>query len=873
MELIAIGIKELIVDKLYWLNQIQPSDCSIVGNKALHLSQLLQNNYPVIPGFVVPARGFWELIEELGKLESLLADLPHSSLHVNVDNPRQLQLVAQQIRQRINGATLPSVWVSKLQTAAQILPGSEIILQPSLWLALKQLPDQILSREKLTDNLPDIGFLDCHICLNSPQALTLGLKRVWGELFRAKSLFYWQRVGIGLHQINLAVTVQPIYNAIASGTMAADGELLQLQATWGLGFAIAKGEVLPDSYQINLKTGKIVASQLGNKTIAYHLSTKLASSDDITPQKIENIAQNIIQPYPLTEAEQKHQALPNKYRQELIDLSQRLTNQFSPYFSLEWTICQSPDSLDPQLYITQFNPHPKSRLKIVENPPEFLSLSSHVPSETQPSQVQTQNSNPAPNLIRGIAAATGKVTGIAQVIIGNPQSLDNVHPGRILVAKSISPHWLPWLKQAAGIVTEKGGMTSHGAILAREIGIPAVVSAPDVTQLFQSGELLLIDGNRGEIRKVERIVKEADEEKKVMSEEGKEVKNLPFSHLAQFPIATQLLVNISQPQSLKRIEGLPVDGVGLLRGELMILNAWENLDPKEWLRQGRKEELVTPIAQLMMEFAAGLMPRKVLYRCLDLSESPFTTISHDSLSGQKSSRGDIATRKTTELSEHSLPTTPEVLSHRGTRQYLSDPAIFDLELAALREVYRNGYSNVQLILPFVRTLEEFVFCRRRIKQTGIMDHPDFRLWIMAEVPSVLFLLPDYIKAGVQGISIGTNDLTQLLLAVNRDASRRGSHPVGLDSTLNGCHPVVMRAIEQLIAIARDAGIPCSICGEAPAQYPEMIDSLVRWGISSISVDVDRVENTYIAIARAEKRLLLEAARERIGRENREWRES
>ena len=157
-------------------------------------------------------------------------------------------------------------------------------------------------------------------------------------------------------------------------------------------------------------------------------------------------------------------------------------------------------------------------------------------------------------------------------------------------------------------------------------------------------------------------------------------------------------------------------------------------------------------------------------------------------------------------------------------------------------------------MPLVRSVEEFSVYQYWVKQAGLTQNPSFQLWMMAEVPSVVFMLPDYVKAGAQGISIGTNDLTQLLLAVDRDQ-------VLSNSSLNARHPAVLRAIQQLIAGARTAGIPCSICGQAPAQYPEIIDLLVEWGITSISVDVHDVESTYLAIARAEQGLLLEAARQ------------
>jgi pyruvate,water dikinase len=182
--------------------------------------------------------------------------------------------------------------------------------------------------------------------------------------------------------------------------------------------------------------------------------------------------------------------------------------------------------------------------------------------------------------------------------------------------------------------------------------------------------------------------------------------------------------------------------------------------------------------------------------------------------------------------------------------------VFELELKALATVQQAGYSNIHLILPFVRTVEEFAFCRRKVEQAGLTDVSQFQLWIMAEVPSVLFLLPEYVKAGVAGISIGTNDLTQLLLGVDRE---QGQFARVFDER----HPAVMRAIAQLIEMAKSAGIPCSICGQAPALYPEIIDKLVEWGITSISVEQEAVKRTYQAITRAEQRLILAAARREL----------
>ena len=796
-----------MVDNLYWLDQIQPSDRSFVGDRALNLNHLLQRGYPVLPGFVVPAIAFWEFIEVLGKSEPLLADLPHSSLYVNVDDPRQLQLVAQRIRQTITAAALPSVWRGLLLTAAEILPAPVIILQPSLSLPSKRSLMRRLQVENLMNQGQIVGLLESYSCLKEADALVSILKQVWAELFRARSLFYWQRVGIGLHQINFAVLVQPIYDAIASGTLYATSDEWQIQATWGLGLTIAKGEVLPDSYQIEANTGKVLTSELGSKTLAYRLGNELDQP---------------LLAYPLSEEEQNRYALDERYLQQLIELRQQLNTELSTPFAFDWSVCQIPGTEQPQLYITEFS----RQSSLLSQPP---------------------TPNPMPDRVRGIPAASGRITALAQVIGEDRPNLEIIPPGRILVAQSFAPDWLPWLRQAAGVVTEQGGMTSHAAIVARELGIPAVVSVTDVTELIQTDELLLVDGDRGEVQRLglsgvsdQSSVATIEGSENEIRDKGQFTMDNGQRTTDKFPIATQLLVNLSQVQSLARIGNLPVDGVGLLRSELMILDALEHLHPNEWLRQGRQRELVERFAQLIVQFAAAFMPRPVLYRSLDWREAELS--------------GDIQTFKSDSLS--SPQPAHSMLSQGGTHRYLHDPACFDLELAALGRVYASGNTNVQLMLPFVRTVEEFAFCRRRVEQAGLMDNPHFRLWIMAEVPSVLFLLPDYVKAGVQGISIGTNDLTQLLLATDRNYGE-------LSSTLDGRHPAVMRAIKQLIEMARAEGIPCSICGQAPALYPELIERLVEWGITSISVDVNDVERIYYAIARAEQRLLLEAARKKI----------
>jgi pyruvate,water dikinase len=832
------------VDKLYWLEQIKLLDRAEVGDKALYLSRIMQRGYPVLSGFVIPASVLREFLENLNSSEALIADLPNSSLHLDVGNWRQLQQVAERLRQEIISATVPSQLLSAISQATQKWETQCLIFRPSLTLPTGKQGVANIS-----------GLLESQVCHCEPEVIALALKRTWSQLFRARSLLYWQQAGIDLQQVNLAVLVQPIHNAIASGLVSTNSSHWEIQTSWGLGIAIAHGEVLPDVYYIQPETGVVQEQQLGYKPLAYCINNGSCGVDlQSTSISLPKLDDSGLQVYLLDEAQQQAYALSEEYLQQLISLTNRLVRELGANLTLEWTISQqTPSGI---LYITQI------------------------------STPQSGVSNT--HLIKGLGAATGRVTATAHVI-HSPQRPEQLPKGVILVAPAITPNWLPILQQSVGIITEQGGLTSHAAILARELGIPAVVNAANATTVISNGERLLIDGDQGEIY---RLTTEAQEEDIGRRQSDQLLRFLSFPHhtpllnqsaplreaakrlqkrnylrtgvppllqngtessaalsggfhhtptgkqnftssTTNSMIATRLLVNLSQPSLIEQVLSLPVDGVGLLRSELMVLNILEGQHPLHWLDNGRQDVLLEQWYEQILQFAQAFAPRPVFYRSLDWRSRELQSFSHNLQS-----------------SSHSM------LGERGTFSYLVNPAVFELELTALASVQQAGYTNIHLLLPFVRTVEEFYFCRQKVEQARLTQIPHFQLWMMAEVPSVLFLLPEFVKAGVQGISIGTNDLTQLLLGVDREQGQ-------LAKAFDERHPAVMNAVAQLIRTAREAGIPCSICGQAPALYPEIIEHLIEWGITSISVEPEAVARTYQAIARAEQRLILEAARRQM----------
>ncbi|BAB75096.1 putative PEP-binding protein [Anabaena sp. FACHB-709] len=772
------------MDKLYWLDQIKLQDRAKVGDKAFYLSRIRQRGYPVVPGFVVSEEVLRLFLETLNSSESLVANLPNSSLHLDVANWRQLQQVAGRLRQEIIHATVPSQWVNTILTAAREWQTNFLIFRPSLTLATK------------THRLGNTsGLLDAAFCYCNEDAIAHTLKHTWSQLFRARSLLYWQRIGVNLQEVNLAILVQPVQNAIASGLLIANSSGCKIQATWGLGLALSQGEIIPDTYQVQQETGIVLERHLGNKMFAYRLDSSELNDARLSRKEVFTLNHPCIGAYSVQESHQQQYALAEEYLQQVITLGHQLESELGNSFTIEWTIAE--ENSTPCLYITQ-----------VSTP---------------------QSAIPNLRFIKGAGAARGRVTANAYVVNDSQRKPEQLPKGVILVVPAITPDWLSLVEQAVGIVTVQGGVTSHAAILARELGIPAVVNVADATLLIPNGERLLIDGDRGEV-----YLLKADEATTVENPHQQPL-TPPFHPVVsrQMPmIATQLLVNLSQPSLIEQVQNLPVDGVGLLRSELMLVPLLKGQHPNFWLLDGRKSELLEQWSEHIIQFARAFAPRPVFYRSLDWR-------SH-------------------ELSANNSQSAPQsILGDRGTFSYVRNSDVFELELTAIANAQKAGYDNIHLLLPFVRSVGEFTFCRQKAEQFGLTQIPQFQLWMMAEVPSVLFLLPEYVKAGVAGISIGTNDLTQLLLGADREQS-------DITKVLNERHPAVMAAIAQLIQMSQTAGIPCSICGQAPAIYPEIIDQLVQWGITSISVEPEAVERTYQAIARAEHRLLLQAARRQVG---------
>lgn len=852
------------MSQLYGLDEIDVLPLHWVGERALQLGRLRQQGYAVVPTVIVPAPWLLAFLETIPWSEPILANLPDSRLRVDMANAEQLAAIAQQLQWSLLNTSLPGDWLTMLTAAIAPLQAETLILRPSLSVAATVAPAAVAP------------LLGVQVCPAEPAAMATALKQVWASLFAASSLFCWQQLGLELPRLHLAVLIQPLWPAIAAGTIQFQTAQTLVEASWGLRLAQQWGMADPESYSLPLTADPPIQIQAGYQELAYQVQSVLALPAGATAWQgdcVPQLARPGIQAYLLSEAVRQRSVLTPADWLTLRRLVQTLRTSLSPTgwaatqaldgFQVEWHLYQRADTA-PQLYLTDVVIDPTSATL----PPAQAVTSASTRATVQEAVSLTVASTPltrlaaiacrdVPPLLRGVGAAMGQVVAPAYVATQLPDDPTQLPADHILITTAVLPSWIGYLRHCRGVIAEQGGMNSHGAIVARELGIPAIVGAPAATQQIQTGDWLWLDGQGGWVYRIptryypqllayaalpnasgEALGKSelalVDHRDELASATSGASLDLAGGVPPEQVLTTRLMVNLSQPSSLSQLSGLPIAGVGLLRSELMMIEALEQQHPQCWLQQGRQRDLIERLSHTIAIFAQAVYPQPVMYRSLDLRSHEFAA-----LQGAPSQP----------------PEANPMLGLRGAAAYWFDPTLFEVELAALAAVQQAGYRNLHLLLPFVRTVEEFQFCRERVGQSDL-DRDALQLWLMAEVPSVLLLLPDYVAAGVQGVSIGTNDLTQLLLGIDRD------HPQ-LSTYLDDRHPAVLRAIAQLIEQSHQLGIPCSICGQAPSRDLGMVEQLVRWGIDSISVEVEAVRATYRAIVEAEQRMALDAAHHQL----------
>ncbi|AEF40567.1 phosphoenolpyruvate synthase [Hoyosella subflava] len=429
-------------------------------------------------------------------------------------------------------------------------------------------------------------------------------------------------------------------------------------------------------------------------------------------------------------------------------------------------------------------------------------------------------------LITGLGAAPGRATGAVR-LLAMPSAGHRLADGDILVAPMTNPDWIPAIRRAAAVITDSGGMTCHAAIVARELGVPCVVGARTATSVLSDGEIVTVDGASGEVFAGSELASPQAAQSRPAGP-GRPISFVPTT-------ATKIYVNLAMPEKAEAVAAEPVDGVGLLRAEFMLTEALGGRHPRELLAKGQQEEFIASMAGALGRIATAFAPRPVIYRATDLRSNEF--------------------RGLTGGAQYEPVENNPMIGYRGCYRYIREPEMFELELEAIKRV-RERTPNVHLMIPFVRTKWELEECLSLIDASTLGRDRTMSRWVMAEVPSVVHWLPEYIGMGIDGVSIGSNDLTQLMLGIDRDSEQCAE-------LFDEADAAVLDAIERIVVTARKHGITSSLCGQAPSSRPGFAERLVAMGITSISVNPDAVNGVRTAVAAAEQRIMLDAALNRV----------
>ncbi|WOD38304.1 putative PEP-binding protein [Nodosilinea sp. E11] len=775
------------------LDELDVANLRAVGHKAYHLSVLRQQGLPVAQGWVLTAAAWHHSLAQMPWPESTgdrLAPLTQGGFQALQHTSQQWQ---QALREIPAIAPAPADWQSRT-SITEFVPAAWM-LRASVWMEAKSRFNSTIAAAS--------GLLAAQIEADF-DALPQVLPQFWSQALTARCLVVWAAHCQHLQDLSLATLIMPVYPALVSGTLTFAHGQAQVAVVEGLGLALSQGEAIPARCCVSQGRVADVVWEVGFQERRHQLmpASKYRSRQTTIAQAIQVVQRDRPELSPPLDNAQLAQLLA------IGDATQSALN--TPSVRLEWLLYPGPNPSRPTLVITQADPWIDSAG--VAPPPR---------PRRQPPLLPL-----ASTVVQGIGASAGRAQGVA-VVAQTPQDLPKPLPPRcVVVLPDLQPDVFLQLGTIAGIVTERGGATCHAAILAREMGIPAVVGAPQATQLLDDGMVLWLDGDRGVVY---GLPEDAATDRRFQAAIAQvppasaTVGSLSVEQWSRYRrLTTKVMINLSQTRQLSALPLDHIAGVGLLRSEWLLLDILEGRHPWDWINRGQEAELQGHIVQQLEPILQALGNKPLRYRSLDLRSHEW-----QGLAG-------------------SPPVEPNpMLGLRGTLSYDIDDRLFQVELGALATLQRAGYTNLQLILPFVRTVEEVIACRQPIEQAGLRDYNDFALWIMAEVPSVLFLLPAYAKAGVQGIAIGSNDLTQLLLAVDRD------QPI-MASAYDERHPVVRLAMAHLVQEAERCGLLCSICGQAPVRHPELIADLVAWGIGSISVEAAALPFTLESVWQAEQ---------------------
>jgi pyruvate,water dikinase len=785
-----------------WFPDIRRGDVGTVGGKNASLGEMigrLKSAGILVPGgFATTAKAYWEFltVNKLeGKIREALADLEEDLSNVTK--------VGSGLRKMVLEAEFPAALNDAIAGAYGQMAKD-----------LGREPDVAVRSSATAEDLPEASFagqLETYLNVRGEEQLLAACKRCFASLFTDRAISYRQNHGFKHLDVALSVGVQQMVRSdlASSGVMfSIDTEtgfpgVVLINAGWGLGETVVQGMIDPDEYHVfKPLLDKDDFRPIIHKTVGSKTQKMVYSDGEECPTKLIDTSED----------ERAAYALSEKEALQLARWAGVIENHYGQPMDMEW----AKDGETGKLYIVQARPET-------------------VQSRREAGHLQTfKLKEKGEKLVSGLAIGDAIAAG-SLCQLSSAEEIDRFKKGSVLLTEVTDPDWVPIMKQAAAIVTDHGGRTSHAAIVSRELGLPAIVGAKDATAILKDGQDVTVSCAEGDEGIVYNGI--ADFEVRDVNTES-----IPRTR-------TKVMINLANPAAAFRWWRLPTDGVGLARMEFIIGNLikihpmalvhFEKMNDEEAsakiqkLTKGFEDKtafFVDTLARGIARIAAAHYPRPVIVRMSD-----FKTNEYARLIGGK----DFEPQEENPM-----------LGWRGASRYYSKGYRegFDLECRALRRCREEiGLRNVVLMIPFCRTLEESDKVLAVMAENGLVRGENgLQIYVMAEIPANVILAQDFAKR-FDGFSIGSNDLTQLVLGVDRDSEV-------LSGLFDERNEAVTTVIAELLAKAKKSGAHTGICGQAPSDHPEFARFLVKHGIESISVSPDSFMQVKEQVAAAESEL-------------------
>jgi pyruvate,water dikinase len=769
-----------------WFETLRNTDVPIVGGKNASLGEMINAGMPVPPGFAVTAYAYEKFINQTGIAKKIYEIINETVTDPN--DPKQYDAASKKIRKLIEKTPMPSKIASSIKAAYKELNKRSDL--KATFVAVRS--------SATAEDLPGASFAgqqETFLNVKGPSELLEKVVKCWSSLFTPRAIFYRNEKGFAHEKVFISVGVQKMVDSRAAGVMftinpvTGETDEIVIEGNYGLGETVVSGAVNPDDFVVDKSTLKIEERRIARKTVQY-------IRDPDTGKTVH---------LDIPAGKQKETCISDEEIIHLSKLANLIEAHYKKAMDIEWAIDKDL-SFPKNIFVVQARPETVWSAKGMKS-------------------TQVEEGKPRTDLkitVKGLAAGKrGYGFGVAKVTLTPDEASEKMQKGDVLVTDMTNPDFVPFMKIASAIVTDKGGITSHAAIVSRELAIPCVVGTETATEVMKTGKEYTVDSRNGII--YEGILREATE----ATNQGAVVAE------AAPVTATKIYMNLGVPEKIEDYKILPFEGIGLMRTEFILASAIGE-HPLSFVDSGKSQQFVDKLAEGVATVARSIQPRPVVVRLSD-----FKTNEYRDLKG-----GD----------KYEIVEENPMLGWRGCSRYISKwyQKAFRLECQAIKKCRAEwGLKNVWVMLPMVRTLWEAKQVLEIMKEEGLERNRDFKVWFMAETPSIAIMAEKFSKL-VDGFSIGSNDMTQGVLMIDRDSERLGQM-----GYFDERDPAVKRIIAHLIKVAHENGCTVSICGEGPSNLPDFAEFLVRAGIDSISVNNDAILATKKHVASLEQKIILE----------------